>query len=274
MQKREEMHRGGRLLARCYVCGAMLAAISCFNASEALASECPLWLFDRDRPGMAVGGDVFGDDVPVRTQAGFFSTISDPYLLDGLVACDLVAGLETPSRSLWIDWYHLGHSLYREDRIAASVGCGTPARGINIHAVPALVRRVVEGFAGEASCSLTLAVSYAQGRRASAGFLRSVYESDSRSSPYAAVFVSIRAGRLLARFDRAVSGVRAGDSRFMLEAALNGRCAFVSGYRWTSGEISSGLLIELSPLVVDFLWSQNPALGGTISAGVGRWWQW
>jgi len=252
----------------------MLAAISCFNAFGTFASGCPLWLFDRDRPGMAVGSEVFEDDVPVRTQAGFYSTISDPYLLDGLVACDLVAGIETPSRSLWIDWYHLGHSLYREDRVAARIGCETPARGIRIDVVPALVRRVVEGFAGEASCSLTLAVSYAQGRRASAGFLRSVYESDSRSSPYAAVFVSIRAGRLLARFDRAVSGMRAGDSRFMLEAAFNGRCAFVSGYRWASGEISSGILIELSPVALDFLWSQNPALGGTVSAGVGRWWRW
>ncbi|HEY5133742.1 MAG TPA: hypothetical protein VII85_08675, partial [Candidatus Krumholzibacteriaceae bacterium] len=70
--------------------------ICCFNALEVLASECPLWLFDRDRPGMAAGGEVFGDGAPVKTRAGFLSTISDPYLLDGLVACDLVAGLETP----------------------------------------------------------------------------------------------------------------------------------------------------------------------------------
>ena len=274
MQKREEMHRGGGLLARCRARGAILAGICLIPAFEALASGCPLWLFNRDRPGMVVSSEAFGDDVPVKTRAGFLSSVSDPYLLDGLVACDLAAGLETPSRSLWIDWYHLGHSLYREDRIVASVGCGAPAWGIRLHAVPALVRRVVEGFAEERSCSLALAVSYAQGRRASAGFVRSVYESEGRSRGIAAVFVSIRAGSLLARFDRAGSDVRGGDTRFLLEAALNDRCVFVSGYRWKTGEISSGILIELSQLIVDFLWSQNPALGGTISAGVGRWWQW
>ncbi|MGD1048566.1 MAG: hypothetical protein ABR899_07440 [Candidatus Krumholzibacteriaceae bacterium] len=274
MQKREEMHRGGGLLGRCCACAAMLAAISCINAFQAPASGSSPWPLDRDRPGMTAGNEIFGGDASVKTRAGFLSTVSDPYLLDGLVAGDLMAGLETPSRSLWIDWYHLGHSLYREDRIAAAITCRTSAWGIRLHAVPALVRRVVEGLPGESSSSLALAVSYARGRRASAGFVRSVCESDGRSGADEAVFISIRAGSHLARFDGTLSGARAGYSRFLLETALNERCTLVSGYRWESGEISSGLVIELSHLTFDLLWSQNPALGSTVSAGVGRWWQW
>jgi hypothetical protein len=255
------------------MCGAVLAAICLSSAFDALALGCPLWPFDRDRRAMLVGGPVFGDDAPAKMRGGFLATISDPYLLDGLVASDLVAGFETPSRALWIDWYHLGHSLYHEDRVVVGIGCLLPAWGISFNAVPALMRRAVEGFAAEESSSLDLAVSYARGRGGSAGFVRSVYESDDRAGAYAAIFVSLRAGSLLARLDRVVSGVRSGDSRVLLEAVLNENLALVSGYRWNSGEISSGIMFELSRVTLDLLWSENPALGSTISAGVGRWWR-
>jgi hypothetical protein len=74
--------------------------------------------------------------------------------------------------------------------------------------------------------------------------------------------------------DRAISGERGTDAQCALEAWLGDRCALVSGYRWETGELSSGIVVRVSREVLDFSWSRNPALGGTAAAGVGRLWEW
>ena len=74
--------------------------------------------------------------------------------------------------------------------------------------------------------------------------------------------------------DRAASGPHAGDTRLAIEARLDGKCSIRFGYRWQTEELSSGLVAALSPVLLNFSWSQHPALGSTVSAGIGRLWEW
>lgn len=273
MQSREEMHRDSGGLAGRHVLIAALALLCLVKGSGAKASEWPAWGCDRNRPGIATECLVSGSDSPKEIRAGVFSALTDPYLLDGLVEGELLAGFEGPSCFLWIDWRHLAAPFYRQDNVTAAFGFEIPAWGVGLGAVPSADRRVVEGFATDMYRSLSLAASYRHGRTARVCLVRSVYESSERFPGYTAASISLHAWSCTASFERVVEGWRRGDSRFLVEARLDRRLSILSGYRWSTGELSSGLALRLSCMLVDFLWSENPALGSTLYAGVGRWWE-
>jgi hypothetical protein len=274
MQERENVHRGGWGLSVVLASGAVLFTLVFSTGAWAGASECSPCRLDFDRPGLPSQCVFPGFYLCEKSRAGVFSQFADPYMLDGLVACDLRAGFETPSHSVWLGWHRLAHSLYREDDLAADLWVRLPIRGLRLGAAPASQRREVRGFAAAQSHSLSLALSYECAHRVLVGYTRAVYESDPGAPRQAAVFILLRGGSFGAAFNRIVSGERGGDSRIALEVCLGNRCSIVSGYRWKTGELASEVLIEIASMLFDLSWSQNPALGSTVSAGVGRWWEW
>jgi hypothetical protein len=274
MQERKDVHRSGRGLSVVLASGAVLVAIAFSSGAMAGPSECCPCCLGFDRPGLAPQCAFPGFCFCEKSRAGVFSKFGDPYMLDGLIACDLRAGFETPSHSVWLGWHRLAHSLYREDDLAVVFGARLPIGAFRLEAVPAIKRREVLGFAAAQSLSISMVLSYEYGRSALIGLTRSVYQSDRSGLQQAAVLFLLRAGSFGAAFNKVVSGAGYGDCRFSLEAWLGGRCSVVSGYRWQTREVSSGILVEIASVLFDLSWSQNPALGSTISAGVGRWWEW
>jgi hypothetical protein len=272
MQERETMHRGGRrlrdvLAATLLVFVGVTPVSALSNGPErsawALAGSLSDLMTQQAMPGVRSAG---------TRRAFVHSTLSNPYMLDGLVGSDCVAGIETASSSAWLDWRHLAHTLYCEDRLGAALEGRLPLGGLRFAALPAIEKRQVRGFEAVMTHSLSLAASYESARTVCAGFVRAVYESDSPPPRRTAAFFTLRAGPVMFAINHGVGGGK--DTRFALGARFDRRCSVAVGYRWKTGELASGLVVDLSQVSLDFSWSQNPALGSTLSAGVGRWWEW
>lgn len=276
MQKGKDMHRrrGELIVTRrsvALICVVWLAAAADSNASEhsaRLPAGCP-------RGGVASGNVFFGIGAGAPKRAGFHAAVANPYMLDGLSSSELLLGVDGRSFSVWLDWRHLGHTLYREDRLAAAIGFPFPCvAGIRLRAMPAIERRAARGFAAEGSSSVSLGISYDRGGNVRIGYVRLAAASEENEPRDARVFLFARASFLVLAVDRAISGVRGRDAQCALEAWLSDAWALAAGYRWQTGEISSGCIVRISRTILDFSWNRNPALGSTVTAGAGRLWEW
>lgn len=280
MQKGKNVHRGGRELGGALVlivliCVPWSAAAANAAAADSSASECVARLLAGCPEGVASGNFFFGNSADGQRRAGFRATAANPYMLDGLVSSDLLCGSEGTSHSAWLDWSHLGHALYREDRFTAATGIPFPFRSeLRLYAVAAIERRAVRGFGVRGSHSLSLAFSYDYRGSACVGYACRGFGSDASGPRNDRAFVFVRTGLLVCAVDGAVSGERGRDIQCALEVWLGDACALVSGYRWKTGELSSGLVVGVSRVILDFSWSRNPALGSTVVAGIGRLWEW
>jgi len=268
------VRRGSRRLGTALAFLALSIALSGSISACSAAPDYFAWRFDENGPDAGPRYARFGDCPAGKRRAGVFSTISNPYLLEGLVASRLRAGFEAPVASVWLEWRRRGHALYREDRLDAAFGLGLPFEGCRFAVVPAMERREVRRFMAECAYSCCIAASYEYRGRACIGFARSAYESDPGAGHPSAAYFLIRAGAMTVALDRAASGPHAGDTRFAIEARLDGKCSIHFGYRWRTEELSSGLVAACAPVLLDFSWSQHPALGSTVSAGIGRLWEW
>jgi hypothetical protein len=290
MQKGKDVHRrGGELKGMtgsiALICALWLAAAAGTAAPSAAganaapadsnASGNPARLLAGCPRGVASGAFFFGSGASGKRRAGFHATAANPYLLDGLASSDLLSGIDVGSFSAWLDWRHLGHALYREDRLAAAIGIRCPfSAGFRLHAIPSFERRAVRGFGARTSRSLSLAFSYDCRGSACVGYACLVSGNDDPGARNARAFLLLRAGSLVLALDRAISGARGTDTQCAIEAWIGDRCAIVSGYRWKTGELSSGLVVRISRAILDLSWSRNPALGSTVTAGAGRLWEW
>jgi hypothetical protein len=285
MQKGEGVHRGGGglggmpgsvvLLCVLWLAAVVNAAAANAAAADSNASEYPARLLAGCPQGVASRNFFFGSGASEKRRAGFHATAANPYLLDGLASSDLLSGIEGGSFSAWLDWRHLGHALYREDRLAAAIGFPCPfGAGFRLYAIPAIERRAARGFDAEGSRSLSIALSYDCRGSVCVGCVSLASASGEPGPRNARAFLFVRAGSLVVALDRAISGARGRDEQAALEAWFGNSCAFVSGYRWRTGELSSGIVVRVSCAILDFSWSRNPALGSTVTAGVGRLWEW
>jgi len=285
MQKGKDVRRGGGgvggmigsagLICILWLAVAAGAAAANTAAADSNAFECPARLLAGCPQGVASRNFFFGSGASKKRRAGFHATASNPYMLAGLVSSDLLFGIEGGSFSAWLDWRHLGHALYREDRLAAAIGFPRPfGSGFRAYAIPSIERRAARGFGAEGSRSLSLALSYDCRGRVCVGCVGLVSAIEGPGPRNARGFLLVRAGSLALALDRAMSGARGRDEQASLEAWLGNSCAFVSAYRWRTGELSSGIAFRVSRAILDFSWSRNPALGSTVTAGVGRLWEW
>jgi hypothetical protein len=275
MQKGENVHhRGGRIASAVYPL-AFIGALLVSTAVHSGVLERPSRLLAGCPGGAASGNRFYGVGGGGTRRAGFHATAANPYALDGLCVSDLLAGIDGEPFSAWFDWRHLGHPLYREDRFAVAFGVPCPfADGVRLQAMPAIERRGARGFPAEGSSSLSLGMS----RECPGGVcIGCVYLAAGGGEPGrhdARAFLVARTGPLALAADRAISGARGSDLQCAIEAWIGNRCGFASAYRWRTGELSSGCVIRLSRAILDFSWSRSPALGGTVTAGAGRLWQW
>ena len=274
MQKGKKVHCGGwRPVAAC--CLAMFAVVMCGSASGQTAMpRCFPLRLSEIAPDADPACVRLGDVAAGKRLAGFISTVSNPYLLEGLVASRLCAGCEAPHCSVWFEWSHRGHALYREDRLAAAFGFDLPLEGCRFAVVPAVEQREVKGFRAARARSCRVTASYEYGGRVCVGFARSAYESIPGAASPSGAFLLCRAGALSVALDRSASAYHAADARLSVEAQCAARCSVRFGYRWGTEELSSGLVVVLAPMIVDCSWSQHPVLGSSLSVGIGRFWEW
>ena len=275
MQNGKDMHRCGGELAGVLRPVVLMGVLWLLSGAASSASECPARLLAGCPGGVASGNVFFGIGGGGKRRAGFHVTAANPYMLDGLSSSDLLAGTDGGPLSVWLDWRHLGHTLYREDRLAAAIGFPSPfGSGVRLHAIPAIERRAARGFAAEGSGSISLGISYDYRGSICAGYVCRASGSENPWPRDARALLFMRAGSLVIAVDRAISGARGKDAQCALEAWLGDTWALISRYRWKTGEISSGCVFRVSWAILDFSWSRNPALGSTVTAGVGRLWEW
>lgn len=264
--------RGGRLgVAAAFVLLSwrFLAAPGGVSAEEGASSGLEL-----ARCGAPFEGQGFPYDVSPASCAGVFVAVMDPYLMEGLLVSRSRVGYHARSHSIWLDWRHVGHELYREDRLSAELGIGAPSAGFCAVLGPGVERRTVQGFGPEGRLALSLAASgWIRGTVGFGAETRLGGEGGSGSSE-AALSILIRTGSFFASLERSVSGWRRKDVEVAVAVLPREGVSFLARYRSAAGELSSGLVVEAPSLVVGFFWSLNPDLGITLAAGVGRSWRW
>jgi hypothetical protein len=207
-------------------------------------------------------------------RAAFFSAVEDPYVIDGLVRSNLLAGIGGKRLSVWLDWSHLGHRLYREDHASALIAFeleGIPLRCI---VNPEVERHLVTGFPAERSGALSCSVCWELGRAAWVSFESQLGGGCNAGRRTAVASFAVRSTSFGVRVDRLVSGATGGDTGVAVEARPRRACALLSAYRMNTNEVSGGLLIEAHSVLTRLMWSEHPALGSTLSMEVGRVWQW
>jgi hypothetical protein len=207
-------------------------------------------------------------------RAYVHTSVSNPYFLDGLAAACTIAGYEGPVWSAGLDWRRLSHALYGEDRCSAGTGVRLPAAGLRLLAGAAVERREVTGLSVSTGYSLAFGAAYEGPRGVSAGFVRAAGGGGVRAARGTAVFAGLAAPAVGIVIEHGAAAARASDTRLLLRVPLDRRCAVALGYRFASGEVASGIVVSLARIMVDLSWSESPALGSTLAAGVGRRWRW
>ena len=274
MQKREDMHRGCGRLRSAVVFSAMLLAVIVAARPAPCESGCPARSGGFAEANVPAGRIGLLREFQKKRFAGVFSALENPYLIEGLVSSNLLAGFGNRSASIWLEWSRLGHRFYSEDRVSALFGFAFPVKGLRGSAIPALERRDVKGFTAQYTHSLCLSASYEYGRTVSVAFEGSAYECDPTAPRDAVLSFAVRSTSLAVELDRFLSGPLEGDTGLAVEVRLHESCSFLSTYRSKTAEISGGLLVAASHMLVRFTWSQHPALGSTVSMEVGRVWEW
>ncbi len=274
MQERKEVHRSGGGMRHAAVFAGALLVLIIAGRPAPCGAGCSGRGLDWIKSGIPAGRIGLLSNPCGDRFAGLISTLENPYLIEGLVSSNLFAGFGTRSFSAWFGWAHLGNELYREDRMSAPFGFELPVDGFGCIVVPAVERRAVKGFTPWHSHSLHLSTSYEFGRAARIAFEGSLYESASRAPRDAALSLELRSACLAVAVDRIFSGVLEGDMGLAIEVRLDETCSLLSGYRSKTDEILSGLILRRSRLVFCLSWSQNPVLGSSLGAVVGRVWKW
>ncbi len=270
MQEREDVHRGeGRLGRRSLAaCAVALLVVSSAPARGGI----PMTAIGPD----ALGAPAFRIPVPPGEErfTGALVSFSNPYMLDGLSTEDLLAGVRSRSWSVWTGWHHLGHALYREDRLELGVGSMLPIASVEWSAAAAVERSVVRGFPAEGRGSLRAGLGWSPTGALEISIAGAPLSEDGRDGRAAAGALAIRAADVAIFVATGLAGPETGDTKVVLVAELGGRAAVISGYRSTSDELLAGLVVRCRPMLFILGWSYNPALGKTLSAGVGRWKAW
>jgi hypothetical protein len=195
-------------------------------------------------------------------------------MLENLTVSDVLAEARAPGRWAWVDWRHLGHPLYREDRVTLALGSRLPLGGLQCAVAPSLKRSAVRGFPAASFRSLSVCLGYARGGALELGVAGTPFNDEPGARREAVAAFSIHAAPFSISMERDIAGARQGDTKLCLLAELDGNAALVSSYRSRTDELLAGLIVRVRPILIGLSWSYNPALGKTISAGLGRWWSW
>jgi hypothetical protein len=273
MQEREAVHRGCGGLARAAAAAAILVfvgtggptAVRCDVAATGIASA----MSGGVPPCLELGVLAADEDL-----AGAFCACSRPYALDDLTATLVGAGFSVRGRAAWARWHHLGHPLYREDRLALSVGSRLPVRSCSLYICPAVERRAVRAFPAHSFALLSCSVQYQYDRSLALGIQYTPLGGGSCVVHPALLFCGIRGGCVAASVCRVVAGGGDGYTWVRCAVELGDGLALFSEYHMPTDECGFGITAAFHSLRLGFSWSYHPDLGATASAGFGRWWTW
>jgi len=280
VQEREDVHRGGGAVALIVLAASFLAIVEI--SSPPAKCEVPLTSFElRGGPGdLAWGGPAglacsrFPAPPGKQRIAGAFASYSNPYMLENLSVSDLLAEVRARGRSASADWRHLGHPLYREDRLMLALGTGLPLAGLECAVGAAVKRSTVRGFPAAASKSFSLGVSCARAKSFGLTIAGTPFNDEPGARREVAAALSVRAAAFSILLEQNLAGAEMGGTRLIILAELGPKAALVSGYQSPTDELLAGVIIRVRSVLLGLSWSYNPALGKTITAGLGRWWAW
>jgi hypothetical protein len=195
-------------------------------------------------------------------------------MLENLTASVLRAGFSTRGRGVWVRWFHLGHPLYREDRLACSIGSRLPARSFSLRIAPAVERREVQGFAARISRELSCSLEYEHDRSLAIEVQFTPFDDEPRVRREASLSCAIRTDAFSAVLQRVVAGEERGYTWLRCATELHGDVTLFSEYRSPADELACGVAARIRSFLFGVSWCYHPALGATASAGFGRWWAW
>ena len=263
MQKGEALHRALPLRMRNQAWIAsiiMIAALTSGNALGIGALGHPL------RPRGYL------DPFVSLVQGGYvlcYSACAEQYGIDDLHTYRTLLGARIERFALWTVWDACTHPLYRLDELRLRI-CLEPLRlPASIALEPALRREAVKGF--PAGHSAGLAAVIILHRTGLAFSVRRQVAGRTKGNP-AVIACSVCLDRI--SIAAAGCGTVRGISLLEVEGelSLDGFISLRTGYRLDTEEIRCGLGCRKGRILVTALWSHHPALGRTISLGVGFVW--
>jgi hypothetical protein len=234
-------------------------------------------LLSGNAPGMAVRGqpprpggylDPFFSLVRDR-YALCYSSCAEPYGIDDLRFYQVLVGTRIERFALWVLWDARAHPLYRLDELRLRVCLRPFGLSASIALEPLLWREAVKGFPSAHSAGFAAALVLSRTNLACS--LRREFAGRSESSP-----TLVACSARVHRFSLTAVGCVADEEIFLLdvegELSIGGLISFRTGYRLDTEEIRCGLGCRRERMLVTALWAHHPALGRTISLGVGYVW--
>lgn len=273
MQEREEVHRGRGGIARVVATAAILISLGIAGPAGA-CSDVPFSILAWASNGRAPRCFDFPLPHAQDNAAGAFCSCSNPYMLEDLTASVLGAGVSTRGRGVWVRWFHLGHPLYREDRLACSIGSRLPVRSFSLRIAPVVERREVKGYPARTCRALSCSLGYERDRSLAIEVRCTPFDDEPGVRREASFSCAIRTDAFSAVLQRVVAGEERGYTGLWCAAQLHGNVTLFSEYRSPADELGCGVAARIRSFLFGLSWCYHPALGATASAGFGRWWAW
>jgi hypothetical protein len=198
-----------------------------------------------------------------------YSSCARPYGIDDLLTYRALVGARIERLALWAQWEACAHPFYRLDELRIRICLQPFDLPVSVVLEPVLLREAVEGFPTTHSTGLA-AVFALNLTNLAFSLRREVVGRAATSSTLVAC--SARIDRL--SLTVAGCGGSGGYSFIDVEGELSiDRLIFFrTGYRLDTEEIRCGLGCRRGRILVTALWAHHPALGRTISLGVGYVW--
>ena len=198
-----------------------------------------------------------------------YSSCAEPYGIDELHTYRSLLGARVEGFALWAVWDACAHPFYRLDELRMRI-CSEPFRiPASIALEHALRREAVKDFPTSHSTGIAVVIILER-----AGFAFSVRSQIAGGTGEIPTLIACSS-----RFDRfSITAVGWGKSEGLSliivegELSLDGFVSFRTGYRLDTDEIRCGLGCRREGVLVTALWSHHPALGRTVTLGVGYVW--
>jgi hypothetical protein len=227
-----------------------------------------------EAPIRRISGPLSGVASDSASAAAAFLSLENPYSIEGLVASRIEAEASGGIFAVGAAWSRLSHALYREDRLSGAIAFATPVPGVMIGVESGFLRRQAAGFRGERSFPVRLVAAWRRSRSAAVLLAVPVFESGAAAR--------VRSSwSCLASFGTFALGVAAfspdglsTEHRLDASVSLAARATLRTAYACRSGELSTGVCVEIRRCIFGFSWSVHPVLGMSSSAGAGRRWTW
>jgi hypothetical protein len=198
-----------------------------------------------------------------------YSSCAEPYGIDDLHIYRALLGARTERFALWAAWDECGHPLYRLDELRLRICMEASRLPVSMALEPALRREAVKGFPARNSAGIAAVVILC--RRGIACSLKREFAGQGGESPVL-LACSARLDRLSITAAGCLTGGGFDIRETEAELSIDGIITLWTGYHLDAKEIRCGIGCRRRGILVTACWAHHPALGRTISLGVGYVW--